>query len=258
MNMIGVQGYTIREHMSTKESFSEALSKIRKIGYTCLDHGVPREMTAAEYMEMLTFHDIKPLKAASDVYAILENPKTVVEEAHILGVDIITVISIPKKMRGNENDYHKYAEDLNRAGGILKKEGLRIAYHNHAFEFCSFGGYTGIDIIINETDDNVEFVPDTHWVAAAGVNPSDFIRKLIGRCTQIHFKDYAIDFGTEVLESVPRLFAEVGCGNLNWPDIVRACRETGIRIFIVEQDKCKIDAFTSLEISYKAIKSLGL
>jgi len=257
MNMIGVQGYTIRDYIANKAQFGETLKKLRKIGYTCLDHGIPQEMTAAEYRDMLAENDIKPLKVGSDVYTLLDNPAKAVKDAHELGVDLVTVLSIPKNMRGSEDGYHQYAADLNRAGEIVKKEGLRLAYHAHAFEFCSFGGYNGMDIIINESE-SVEIVPDTHWVAAGGINPPDFIRRLHGRCTQVHFKDYGIDSGTEILESVPRIYSEVGQGNLNWPDIVRACKETGVRTYLVEQDTCRIDPFTSLTTSFKAIKLLGL
>lgn len=257
MNMIGVQGYTIRDFIKTKADFGRTLDRIRQIGYTCLDHGVPQEMTAAEFRALLTDHGIAPLKVGGEVYKLLENPASTIADAHALGVDLVAVLSIPKPMRGGEADYHKFAADLQRAAEMLKKEGLRTAYHSHAFEFVSFGGYKGIDIILNETTD-VEVVPDTHWIAAGGVNPPDFIRSLPGRVSQVHFKDYAIDAGTDILENVPRLYAEVGQGNLNWPEIVRACREVGIRTFLVEQDTCKVDPFTSLEISYKAIKALGL
>lgn len=257
MNNIGVQGYTIRDYMSSKEQFTETLIKLRKIGYTCLDHGIPQGMTAVEFKEMLHETDILPIKVGTDLYTLLENPAQSIQDAHGLGVDLVMVVSIPKNMRGSESDFHQYAADLNRAGNLLKKEGLRLAYHTHAFEFCSFGGYNGMDIMINETD-CVEFVPDTHWVAAGGLNPPDFIRRLQGRCTQIHCKDYGIDTGTEIVENVPRIYAEVGQGNLNWPEIVRACKETGIRTFLVEQDFCKVDPFTSLTTSFHALKRLGV
>ena len=140
---------------------------------------------------------------------------------------------------------------------MLRKERLRFGYHAHSFEFCSFGGYNGVDILLNETD-HLELVPDTHWIAAAGLNPPDFIRRLNGRCHMVHFKDYGIDAGTDILENVPRIYAEVGQGNLNWPEIVRACKEVGVRTFCVEQDICKIDPFTSLTTSFHAMKRLGL
>lgn len=257
MNRLGVQGYTIRDYMKDKKQFGETLKKLREIGYTCLDHGIPQGMTAGEFKELLSANDFEPLKVDTDVYTLLENPKKFVCDAHELGVDLVMVYSIPKTLRGGEEGYHQFAEILNRAGEMLRKEGLRFGYHAHSFEFCSFGGYNGVDILLNETD-HLELVPDTHWIAAAGLNPPDFIRRLNGRCHMVHFKDYGIDAGTDILENVPRIYAEVGQGNLNWPEIVRACKEVGVRTFCVEQDICKIDPFTSLTTSFHAMKRLGL
>ena len=257
MNRLGAQGFTVRDLIADKRELDAALKKIRAIGYDSIELGVPAYTTAAELKKMLDENGIMPLDVGGDVYSLLDDPSGPVEDAQTLGVNYVTVSSIPNGLRGGEDGYHKFAEDMERAGELLEKEGLYLVYHNHAFEFVSFGGYNGMDILLNETG-RVKFMTDTHWIAAAGVNPPGFIRRLTGRCPMIHFKDYAIDAGTDIRESVPRLYAEVGEGNLNWPDIVRACRETGVATIIVEQDICKVDPFTSLEISYRAMKRLGL
>jgi sugar phosphate isomerase/epimerase len=103
-----------------------------------------------------------------------------------------------------------------------------------------------------ETDpDGVFWTLDTHWLASAGVDQVYWIKKLKGRVPIIHFKDYAIVGGAVGIEEVRKMFAEVGEGNINWPPIVQACRDTGVEYVIVEQDICKGDPFDSLQISYK-------
>ena len=53
-------------------------------------------------------------------------------------------------------------------------------------------------------------------------------------------------------------FAEVGEGNLNWPGIVQACRETRIEWVLVEQDDCYGgDPFDCLATSYQNLCSMG-
>lgn len=257
MNRLGVQGYTIREYIKDKAQFTDTLQKLRSIGYTCLDHGIPQGMTAREYGKLLRNNGFEPLKVDSDIASLLADPEKHIKNAYELGVDLVMSWSIPKELRGGEEGYHRFAEDLNKIGNILHREGLRFGYHSHAFEFVSFGGYTGLDILLNETE-HLELIPDTHWLAAGGVDPANFIRRFGARCRMIHFKDYAIQAGTDILENVPRTYAEVGQGNLNWPSIVQACREVGISTFCVEQDYCKVDPFTSLAISYRAMKQLGL
>jgi sugar phosphate isomerase/epimerase len=52
--------------------------------------------------------------------------------------------------------------------------------------------------------------------------------------------------------------AEVGVGNLNWPEILKACREAGVKWYLVEQDECYRDPFDSLETSLKNLREMGL
>lgn len=65
----------------------------------------------------------------------------------------------------------------------------------------------------------------------------------------VHLKDMAI---------VERktAFAEIGEGNMNYPDIIEACRETGVEWYVVEQDVCRRDPFESLAISLNYLKKL--
>ena len=47
-------------------------------------------------------------------------------------------------------------------------------------------------------------------------------------------------------------------GNLNWPAILKACQDLGIKYYIVEQDICQRDPFESLKISYENLKNAGV
>jgi sugar phosphate isomerase/epimerase len=51
---------------------------------------------------------------------------------------------------------------------------------------------------------------------------------------------------------------EVGEGNLNWQEIIKACIEIGVEWAMVEQDVCQRDPFESLSISLRNLKKFGL
>ena len=53
-------------------------------------------------------------------------------------------------------------------------------------------------------------------------------------------------------------FAEVGSGNLDIKNIVKAATESGCKWFIVEQDECSGDPFDSLEISYNNLRKYAV
>ena len=65
--------------------------------------------------------------------------------------------------------------------------------------------------------------------------------------------------GASYIEEVIKAFGEVGEGNLNWPEIIEACRQTEARACIVEQDNCYgKDPFDCLQTSYNNMVKFGL
>lgn len=78
-----------------------------------------------------------------------------------------------------------------------------------------------------------------------------WLRKLKDRMRIVHFKDMAIVEGKQV-------YAEVGEGNLEWPEIIQACREAEVEWYLIEQDVCQRDPFESLKLSLDNLRELGL
>jgi sugar phosphate isomerase/epimerase len=68
----------------------------------------------------------------------------------------------------------------------------------------------------------------------------------------VHLKDMAITPERQ------QLMAEVGEGNMNWTGILEACREAGVKWYIVEQDICQRDPFESLKISFDNLQEMGV
>lgn len=49
---------------------------------------------------------------------------------------------------------------------------MKLAYHNHDFEFKKFGNQTGYDILLQETDKKlVDFELDLYWAVRSGNDP---------------------------------------------------------------------------------------
>ena len=259
---IGLQLYTVRDYMANQQQLQETLEKIKATGYDIVQWGTPAYLDSREYKAMLDGLGMKTCSSNGDYEKMVHDPAAIryaAEQAHILDTRFVTIGSIPVEMRRSAEDFRKFAKDMNTIGRELKKDGLILSYHNHAFEFVKFGDLTGMDILTAETDpDCVYFCVDTHWIHAGGKNPPDYIRSLKGRVTLVHFKDYIIDAQVEYIEQVNRHFAEVGRGNLDWPKIIEACYDSGTEIVIVEQDTCKGSPFDSIKISYDNLKKFGL
>jgi len=260
----GVQAFTIREFLSTKESTRESFKKVADMGYDSVQAWTSAEMTAQETQDMFKEFGLENCSSGADFGALLSGDsavyKTAIETARIFNTKYIGVSTLPEEYRYTKDGSKRYAQALNKIAAELKKEGCAVLYHHHALEFYSLGnGVNAMDILTEETDpDGVFWTLDTHWLACGGVDPVSWIKKLKGRVPIIHFKDYAIAEGAVKIEDVCKIFAEVGEGNINWPPIVEACRETNIEYVIVEQDICKGNPFDSLKVSYDGLCRLGV
>ena len=259
----GVQTFTVRNFMIDRDLFEYSLKRIKATGYDSIQGGRGPGMTDAETKLMLDDIGLANCSTGGGYEQMLENPEAIkkaVKSAQTYGVKYIGVGTLPDELRESADGYKKFAAGMKKIGKDLAKEGCGLLYHNHALEFYSLGGGThGMNILFDETDPScVFFSLDTHWLASGGVNPAEWIYKTKGRMPIIHFKDYAIGGGAQMVEGVCKLFAEVGEGNLDWGSIVKACHDTGIEYAIVEQDTCKGSPFISLEKSYNNMVKFGV
>ena len=69
-------------------------------------------------------------------------------------------------------------DDFNRAGKILKENGLTFCYHAHGYEFWPHEDGTLLDYIIKNTNpDYVSFEMDIMWIHFGGGDPAALLKK---------------------------------------------------------------------------------
>lgn len=259
----GVQLYTVREFLENPGQVEESLRKIKVIGYDSIQGWPAGGLTENEYFDLCEQIGLKNCSAGGEYEEMLKSPAAVdaaIRQAKLFGVKDISIGTLPKELRESEEGYHTFAKGVNQIAAELKKEGMRLLYHPHALESYSLGGgKKGLDILIDETDpDGFHFSLDTHWLQSAGLNPPDVIRRVKGRMSIVHYKDYKIIGGAVQVEDVVKMFGEVGEGNLDWPAIVQASRDIGVEYAIVEQDICPGDPFDSLKKSWDNLEKFGV
>jgi sugar phosphate isomerase/epimerase len=264
-NSIGLQMHTLRRELAAAEKPLDIYRRVKAAGYDAVQAKLSHRMKARDLRKVLDEAGLKPLSLSGNDFGhllgLLKNPGAAIESAHALGVGVLDIGTVFIENRNSLEGYSLYANLINRAGKLIAAEGLKLSYHNHALEFHNFeGGRTGMDVLADETDPSaLNFCLDCHWLQGAGANQMVWIKRLTGRMTMIHFKDYGIDLGTTVVEVTPRLFKAVGEGNIYWPPITAACADAGIGIYVVEQDECDRDAFDCIASSARYMRNtLGL
>ncbi len=243
---VALQMYTLRD--DTGKDFVGTLRKVAEIGYAGVEFAGYGGLGADEMKKLLAELNLRPAGAHIGLGGDLSRD---VDYSLAIGNRYLTVSALPEEMRGERSAWLRGAEALNKAGAELKRNGLQLCYHNHAFEFEKVDGEYAYDLLVGATDPGVVMLePDVFWLQYGGVNPVDYIRKYADRIALLHLKDMAP--GPE------RAFAEVGEGVLDWDAIFQAAEKTPVQWFIVEQDICRRPALESVRISLENLKKRGI
>lgn len=246
---IGAQLYTLRDFCQTKEDFAQSMKKLQEIGYKQVQISAVGPIPAADLKEICDQYGMAVSCTHRGLTNYEEDLAGEIEFHKTLGCDIAGLGSMPGELRTFTKDsIMDFINRMNRINAGLKAAGITFAYHNHAFEFEKVNGKFVMDYFLEYGE--FSFIVDTYWLAFAGLNPAEYIQKMGERAVCVHFKDLAI-----IKDQV--VMAEVTEGNLDWDQIIPACREAGVRWALVEQDVCRRDPFESLAISYKALTQKG-
>ncbi|MCM4156289.1 sugar phosphate isomerase/epimerase [Gramella sp. AN32] len=149
-------------------------------------------------------------------------------------------------LRGSLDDYKRMANKLNEAGQICKDAGLKLAYHNHDFEFKDYNGENGYEYFLQNTDASlVDFEMDIYWVVRAGKDPVALFEKYPGRFPLWHVKDMS--------KTNNEKNTEIGNGTIDFKKIFEKAKLAGAKHFIVEQENFDMEAYASLKQSHDYI-----
>lgn len=235
---VGLQLYSLREDLP--KDLKGTIEKVAKAGFTEVEtYGFSIKtqfwgLTPAEFKKLLSANG---LKAVSGHYGLgtyladgnMDELKAAIAAAKVLGSEYVTIPYLDASIRKNAEDYKKLAAKINIAGKMCKDAGLRLAYHNHDFEFQKQGETTGYQILLNETDKKlVDFELDLYWVVRSGNDPIKLFKANPGRFKMWHVKDMD--------KTNPALNAEVGTGSINWKPIFADAKLSGMKHFFVEHE----------------------
>lgn len=247
--MIAAQLYTVRDLLKEPSQLTAVLSQLRGIGYQAVEVAGLGPKTVDHFDDALKKSGLVACAAHVSLERLKGDLQRVIWECTSWGSKYVVVPALPEEYR-SASGFKRFALEAARLARDLQPSGLRLAYHNHAFELQRWEGQTGLDALFAAAEgDALQAELDTYWLQYGGANPAAWIRKLKGNVPLVHLKDMAVDRGNP-------LMSEVGEGNLDWPDILSACKEAGTEWLVVEQDECRRDPIESLAISYRNLAKL--
>jgi sugar phosphate isomerase/epimerase len=263
---LGFQLYTLRNVISPEKARA-SLKAVADIGYREIE---TLRVSHPLILPLAKEFGLKPISGHYETGLVTGNEKAwfpqgrpmtwekSIEDAKAAGLKFMVIPYMRPDERSPEM-FKKIAEDLNRAGEQVSKAGMRLIYHNHAFEFGPGpGGTRPIDVLLQTDAKYVGIELDVFWVAVAGEDPVDWMRKLKGRVPVLHLKDRAPGTPKQFAENLsPAAFREVGNGTLDFKAILKAAPQVGVEHYHVEQDQTAGDPIDALRSSYQHLAEIG-
>ena len=265
---IALQLYSVRGDLSA--DFEGTLKRVKDMGYDGIEFAGLFGKTAAQVKEMCKTIGLIPVSAHVPFVDMINDPSILKTYAEI-GCEYVVIPYLTDEYRPGQKKFQEVIEGAKILGEQANALGLKLAYHNHDFEFEKIDGEYALDILYREVPCSLlQTQLDTCWVNVGGENPIDYIRKYSGRAEMLHLKDFVggksenmyaligIDEDQEKNTRGKFEFRPVGSGVQDFPAILSAATEAGTKWLIVEQDhpRMGLTAMECAKVSLDCLKTL--
>jgi sugar phosphate isomerase/epimerase len=267
---LGVQLYMVGTEL--KADVNGTLKKLRAIGYQHVESSSLVGLTAPEFRKalddaglqchsshlMFTGDDYGPLFAQTNAlgakYAVSSILLPFNEQVKLTEI-------ISKLSQLGLDDFKTMAAKANQIGQQAKAAGLQYVYHNHNFEFKDYGGTTGYDLLLKETDPElVKLELDCGWMTVGGQDPIAYFKKFPARYRLFHAKDFVAlkPVSNTVTPDGHPAITEVGSGKVDWPSLVLAAKAAGVEYYYIDHDPpfAGKTAFEAAKIDYDYLQPI--
>jgi sugar phosphate isomerase/epimerase len=249
----GVQLWTVKEDIA--RDFEGTLRAIGRMGYRRVESAGWHGRTPRQFRDACRSAGLDCVAAHYGLGDLIRDPDGSLAFARDVGATYV-VASSPAPSRPPDPkkpwsvgvaeamtlaDWRSNAEAMERIGRRARGMGLRFGYHNHSAEFLAYDRRLPMDEIVRLTDPaHVVLELDIGWVAGAGYDPVEAIRRYAPRVHLLHVKDLAV--ANHRPGSLPHdeRTTVIGQGIVDWRGVFRAAARAPIHSYFVEQE----DPFT--------------
>jgi sugar phosphate isomerase/epimerase len=243
---VGLQLYTLRDMMAV--SVPATLKLVSAVGYKEVETAGYFEYSPREFRKMLDGEGLTSPSAHIRLDLFDKSLNQVIDTAKEMGHEYVVIPYLTVEQRGSGIDvYKKLAENCNVYGEACKKVGLKLAYHNHDFEFEMRDGQLPYDVLLQDVDaDLMAMEMDLYWMAKAKQDPLAYFKRHPGRFKLWHVKDM----------DKQGAFADVGTGIIDFPAIFAHAKQAGVEHKVVERDMTD-NIVKTIQQGYKAVSALS-
>lgn len=242
-SLLSVQLYTVREAL--RADLHGTLARLAEIGFTqveAYDILVIEGLGEALRTTGLT-------TPTAHVRFVGQDLEPIFEQARSLGVQTLIDPHIEESRWQTAAAVHGVVADLEAAAEVAESYGLKIGYHNHAFEFeTRFDGRTAYEHFAAQVSDRIGLELDTYWVAVGGADPVALLGEYGSKVVALHIKD-----GPGTRDDKDQV--AVGRGSMPIRKIIEAAPAA---LRVIELDDSRGNLFQAVEDSFAYLTAEGL
>jgi sugar phosphate isomerase/epimerase len=237
-----LQLYTLRNAIS--EDLPGTIKKVADIGFTQVEPynfvATAKELGAALKENGLT-------APSGHAPLMSQDQDEIFTAAKELGISTVIDPFLAAEHWQNAEDIQATAAKLNAAAKKGAEYGIRVGYHNHAWELESIiDGRTALEYFESLLDPELVLEVDTYWVAVGGQDPVDILAKLGDRVKFIHIKDGPLTRDNKAQQPA-------GQGKVPVMDVIAAAKS--LEVGVVEFDDYAGDIFEGIAESLAFLNS---
>ncbi|MBI1774974.1 MAG: sugar phosphate isomerase/epimerase [Proteobacteria bacterium] len=229
------------------------LETLARIGYAAVEPWLPAyDADPAEFRRQIDAAGLACFGFHMSFPGLVDEPQRFMDMARTFGASTLIVPSVPRGERVRDVDgWRRVGDGLRRGAELADAAGLRVAWHNHDFEYVRLAdGKRPIDHIFEAAGPTVEFEIDCGWITRAGTSVADELQRFAERITIIQTKDMA-PLGTVEEDG----WTATGDGIIDWKALWPLFLSTPVEYFVVEHDD-PADWARFAERSYRYLKRI--
>ncbi|WJH24693.1 sugar phosphate isomerase/epimerase family protein [Pseudarthrobacter defluvii] len=239
-----LQLYTLRNAIS--EDLPGTIKKVAQIGYTQVEPynfvATAKELGAALKENGLT-------APSGHAPLMSQDQDEIFAAAKELGITTVIDPFLPAEHWQKAEDIQATAEKLNAAAKKGAEYGIRVGYHNHAWELEStIEGRTALEYFESLLDPELVLEVDTYWAAVGGQDPVELLQRLGDRVKFIHIKDGPLNKDNKTQQPA-------GQGKVPVMDVIAAAKS--LEVGVVEFDDYAGDIFEGITQSLSFLDAAG-
>ncbi|WP_425862793.1 sugar phosphate isomerase/epimerase family protein [Arthrobacter sp. TWP1-1] len=228
-----LQLYTVRKPL--EEDLPGTIARVAELGFTKVE---PYNFVATADALAAAFAENGITAPSGHAPLLKDDQDEIFKAANKLGITTVIDPFIPADQWQTAEDIQKIADGLNAAAKKGAEYGVRVGYHNHAWELESkINGTSALEYFETLLDPELVLEVDTYWVSVGGANAVDVLTSLGERVKYIHIKDGPLT--TDNLAQLP-----AGQGKVPVWDVIEAAKS--LEVGVVEFDDYAGDIFEGI------------